>query len=139
MTPKQKRLVQNLPNTKTQNEALVKAGYSLQTADKVGKDIISRAIKATEIEAMGGNKEADRLLTVLGISREEYQERLKEIAMKSQHHSVVLTLLSPVLKSQGYDIEGDNKASLPPINIGIIETKATDKGITADVIELPMS
>lgn len=114
------RLLRAIPKTATIKDAILEAGYSESTALKSGRRTIDTALENISERAIEGDTEAARLLTLVGISREQLMERYRYIAMESQSHAVSLQALQPILRTVGLDLNaGNEQKQAPPLIIGI--------------------
>jgi hypothetical protein len=99
-----------------------KAGYSERTADSKAGKTLDGAIALMEERAIQGDKTAQSILDKVGISKAELFERYREIALKSNQHSVSLLALAPLLRSQDIELNpSSTQSTAPNIHIGIVE------------------
>ena len=107
-------------------KTLIQNGYSEKTALAKSKEILDRATRVVN-ESLQLNttetKEVAKLsYEIVGITREEIAEKLKEIATSKDYNNA-LKVLSVLSKDIGINFTDDNQQKAPSVNITVEEVK----------------
>ncbi len=126
------KLLEEIPKNKTIKEAMIKAGYSENMANKQPGRTARNAIALMEKRAMTGDIQAEKILQGVGITREQIAERYKYLALESRNEAVSLQALKPLARiALGITDESEAQKPAPALNIGII-ADSVDMGTVPD-------
>jgi phage terminase small subunit len=132
-SPKYSKFMEEYTKTSNITQSAIKAGFSKMYADKQGKRILNTALrihaqgvldrsKKHEITAKEGKQ---TMADMLGMSREQVFNRLRNIGEQERDYASALKVLGPLSKELGVDIGSQDaeKITVPILNIGVIKTE----------------
>ncbi len=148
MKPRMRKFISLLPKYNyAVMPAAIEAGYSQTYAHKQGKRLMNAAMKAqtkevlaTRVSAPVPTEEARRTLAdMIGLSRQEVFEALRNIALNSKDLTSALKVLKPLSKDLGADLSEEENAKIvvPVLNIGVRERETPLTLSNGDNMALP--
>lgn len=107
-------------------KTLKQNGYSEKTALAKSKEVLDRATRVVnerlQLQTTDTKEVAMKSYEIVGITKEEIAEKLKEIAT-SKDYTNALKVLSVLSKDLGISFTEDNASNVPSVNITVEEVK----------------
>jgi hypothetical protein len=130
------RLLKRVATEPNLKAAILAEGYSENTAHRQAKRTLETAIESVQERAIRGDATANEILEKVGLSSNELMGRYKYLVMESKNEAVSLKAMEPLLKTQGISWEDKQQASLPPVNIGIINTPPQETAQQSQIVDI---
>ena len=111
-------------------KTLLENGYSEMTADKDAKNTIRRAERVVKEQLqldkdLTTKETAQTSLDILGVTREEVAEQLKEIAFNKKDYGNALKVLAMLARDMNLDLLSEEKQVAPQLNVTVERVENT--------------
>ena len=111
-------------------KTLLENGYSEMTADKDAKNTIRRAERVVKEQLqldkdLTTKETAQTSLDILGVTREEVAEQLKEIAFNKKDYGNALKVLAMLARDMNLDLLSEEKQVAPQLNVTVEKVENT--------------